>query len=212
MAAVIAPFSLPVMQLGFEGYLLLMHEDPARFERLMRVNEEFAVAWGNALLRAGADAISLADPVASPTIVPHERFLQSGFPVARHTIARFAGPCAYGLASGRALPIVDDIVRLGAIGVSASVHEDLAAFKEACRGRLVVMGNLNAIEMCRWTAADADRHVREAIAAAGAGGGFVLTDNHGEIPWQVPEDVLLAVHDAVERWGRYPLAGAHADA
>ncbi|MGR8935731.1 MAG: methylcobamide--CoM methyltransferase MtbA, partial [Gammaproteobacteria bacterium] len=43
------------------------------------------------------------------------------------------------------------------------------------------------------------------IAKAGRGGGFILADNHGEIPWQVPEAILLAIGDAVERWGRYPL-------
>jgi uroporphyrinogen decarboxylase len=47
--------------------------------------------------------------------------------------------------------------------------------------------------------------VKSAIAKAGRGGGFILSDNHSEIPWQVPDGVLLAIGDAVERWGRYPL-------
>jgi uroporphyrinogen decarboxylase len=83
--------------------------------------------------------------------------------------------------------------------------EDLAATKAVCRGRLAVMGNLNAIEMRRWTPAVAEVRVKEAIAKAGPGGGYVLTDNHGEIPWQVPNEILLAVSSAVHRWGRYPL-------
>jgi uroporphyrinogen decarboxylase len=33
----------------------------------------------------------------------------------------------------------------------------------------------------------------------------VLSDNHGEIPWQVPEEILLVIADAVHTWGRYPL-------
>jgi len=36
-------------------------------------------------------------------------------------------------------------------------------------------------------------------------GGFILSDNHGEIPWQVPEEALLAVSEAVHTWGNYPL-------
>ncbi|MEI8123147.1 MAG: uroporphyrinogen decarboxylase family protein, partial [bacterium] len=75
----------------------------------------------------------------------------------------------------------------------------------ACRGRLTVMGNLNAIAMRQWTAAEAETRVKDAIAKAGPGGGFVLTDNHGEIPLQVPDDVLLAIAEAVREWGRYPL-------
>ncbi|HSO82907.1 MAG TPA: methylcobamide--CoM methyltransferase MtbA, partial [Thiocapsa sp.] len=41
--------------------------------------------------------------------------------------------------------------------------------------------------------------------ASGHGGGFILSDNHGEIPYQVPEDTLLAISEAVHRWGTYPL-------
>ncbi|MCI5220587.1 MAG: methylcobamide--CoM methyltransferase MtbA, partial [Candidatus Electrothrix sp. LOE2] len=86
-----------------------------------------------------------------------------------------------------------------------SVMEDLAALKAACRGRLTVLGNLNGIEMRRWTPQQAEEKVREAIDQAGAGGGFILADNHGEIPWQVGEEVLLAIAEAVYRWGVYPL-------
>ncbi|MCI5160351.1 MAG: methylcobamide--CoM methyltransferase MtbA, partial [Candidatus Electrothrix sp. AUS1_2] len=82
---------------------------------------------------------------------------------------------------------------------------DLAELKRACRGRLTVLGNLNGIEMRRWTPQQAAEKVRKAIDQAGAGGGFILSDNHGEIPWQVGEEVLLAISDAVHTWGVYPL-------
>jgi len=59
--------------------------------------------------------------------------------------------------------------------------------------------------MRRWTAKQAETEVKRVIARAGQGGGLILSDNHGEIPWQVPDDVLLAIGDAVEHWGRYPL-------
>jgi uroporphyrinogen decarboxylase len=205
LGSVISPFSLPVMQMGFENYLVLLHEHPKRVEQLMRLNEEFCVAWANAQLDAGAGAIAYADPVSSPSIIPREMYLKTGFLVARRTIARIRGAVATSFASARCLPIINDVVLTGSIGVGVSAMEDLAEVKDACRGKLTVMGNLNAIEMRRWTAAEAQAKVREAIAKAGVGGGFVLTDNHGEIPWQVPDDVLFAIADAVREWGQYPL-------
>lgn len=205
IGVVMSPFSLPVMQMGFDRYLDLMANQPELFERLMQVNEEFCVAWANAQLRAGATAICYFDPVSSTTIVPPDLYRRTGFAVAKRTLARIQGPTATHMASGRSLPILGDIAQTGTAVVGVSGLEDLAQVKSACRGKLTVLGNLNGIEMRRWSPAEAETAVRKAIAQAGPGGGFILSDNHGEIPWQVPEEVLLTIAEATRRWGIYPL-------
>lgn len=206
IGVVMSPFSVPVMQMGFDKYLDLMYEEPALFERLMKLNEEFCVAWANAQLTAGAAAICYFDPVSSPTIIPRDLYLKTGFKVAKQTLSRINGPTATHLASGRTLPVLNDIAATGTAVIGVSAEEDLAEVKKVCRGKLSILGNLNGVEMRHWTPAQAEQTVKEAISKAGPGGGFILSDNHGEIPWQVPEDVLLAVSEAVHRWGNYPLA------
>lgn len=210
IGVVVSPFSLPVMQMGFGPYLDLMHEQPALFARLMAVNEEFCVAWANAQLEAGATFICYFDPVSSTTIVPREMYLKSGYLVAKRTIARIKGPTATHLASGRCLPIIGDIAETGTQAIGISVREELKDVKAECRGRLTVVGNLNGIEMRHWSDKEAEQAVKHAIASAGRGGGFVLADNHGEIPWQVPESVLTAIAVAVRTWGEYPLTWVEA--
>lgn len=205
IGGVISPFSLPVMQMGFAAYLDLIHEQPERFARLMAVNQAFCVEWANAQLAAGATAIGYADPLSSTTNIPRELYLRTGHAVAARTLAMIKGPVAIHLASGRGLAIVDELVASGAAAVGVSALEDLAEWKAAARGRIGLLGNLNGVEMRRWTPAQAEAEVKQAIAKAGRGGGFVLADNHGEIPWQVPDEVLLAIREATDRWGRYPL-------
>ena len=205
IGVVMSPFSLPVMQMGFDKYIELMYEHPVLFDQLTKVNEEFCVEWANAQLRAGATAICYFDPVSSANIVHRKLYLKTGFEIARRTIARIKGPTATHMASGRCLPIIDDLAKTGTTIIGVSVLEDLGALKEACRGRLTVMGNLNGIEMRRWTPEHAEVMVKRALAKAGTGGGFILSDNHGEIPWQVPEEVLMAISEAVHKWGKYPL-------
>jgi len=201
----ISPFSLPVMQMGFHSYIELMYEQPALFDRLMQLNEEFTVEWANAQLEAGATAICYFDPVSSTTSVPRELYRKTGQQVAKRTLARIKGATATHLASGRGLSIIPDIADTGTAVVGVSALEDLAELKKAAGGRVTLLGNLNGVEMRRWTPQQAELAVKRAIAKAGPGGGFVLADNHGEIPWQVPDAVLLAIRDAVERWGKYPL-------
>lgn len=205
IGVVMSPFSLPVMQLGFDRYIELIYERPELFERLMRVNEQFCADWANAQLQAGATAICYFDPVSSVTNVPRALYLRTGQQVAKRTLAAIQGATATHLASGRGLPIVDDIATTGTAVLGVSALEPLAELKAACRGKLTILGNLNGITMRHWTPEQAELEVKRAIAAAGPGGGFLLGDNHGEIPWQVPETVLEAIGAAARRWGCYPL-------
>lgn len=203
IGVVMSPFSIPVMQMGFDKYLELMHEQPDLMEHLMKLNEEFCVDWANAQLAAGATAICYFDPVSSTTIVPRATYLKTGYQVARRTLPRINGPIAIHLASGRSLPIINDLIELGIAVVGTSTSEYLTELKAACRGKITILGNLNGIEMRRWTATQAESIVKEAITKAAPGGGYILADNHGEIPYQVPDDILLAISEAVHKWGQY---------
>ena len=146
----VSPFSLPVMQMGFENYLSLIYEDGERFQHLMKVNEAFCVDWANAQLEAGATAITYFDPISSPTIIPRELYLKTGFEVAKRVIAQINGPTASHYASGAVLPIIDDIVATGTAAIGVSAMEDLAELKQKADHRVTLLGNLNAIEMRRW--------------------------------------------------------------
>lgn len=205
IAVVISPFSLPIMQMGFDKYIELIYEEPERFEQLMNVNIAFSVEWANAQLAAGATAICYFDPFSSTTNIPRELYLKTGQQVAKRTLSQIKGPTATHMASGRCLPILSDIADTGTAVVGVSTMEDMAELKALANKRVSLIGNLNGIEMRRWTPEAAELAVKCAIAKAGRGGGFILSDNHGEIPWQVSEEVLLAIRDAVERWGQYPL-------
>jgi uroporphyrinogen decarboxylase len=205
IGVVMSPFSLPVMQMGFAPYLDLLHERPVEFEQLLLLNEAFCAEWANAQLDAGATAICYFDPMSSPTMIPRAKYLETGFPCAKRMLAAIKGPVAIHFASGRCLPIADLVPQTGAAVVGVSDEEDLAATKAAFAGKASILGNLNGLAMRGWDPAEAGRNVRRAIAKAASGGGFLLAENHGEIPLQVPDDVLHAIGEATRKWGQYPI-------
>jgi len=205
IGTVMSPFSLPVMQLGFDKYFELMYFKKDLFEKLMRINEDFCVEWANAQLQAGATAICYYDPVSSGTIISKEKYLETGFKIATRTIARIKGPTGTHFASGKCLAISDLVARTGTAMIGISCTEDIAALKHACKNKLTLLGNLNGIEMRRWSPEQTKIIVRDIIRDAAPGGGFILSDNHGEIPFQVPDEVLLAISEAVLEYGRYPI-------
>lgn len=205
IGVVMSPFSLPVMQMGFEKYLELLYFREAEFEKLMQINEEFCVSWANAQLAAGATAICYFDPLASPNIIEREMYLKTGNKIAKRTIGRIKGATATHLASGIALPVLDDIVSTGTAVLGFSSNDDLTEIKKATQNKICLLGNLNAVEMVHWSSEKIQSEVKNIITKAGMGGGLILSDNHGEIPWQVPEDVLLEISEAVNTFGTYPI-------
>ena len=205
IGVVMSPFSLPVMQMGFEKYLDLLYFKKDDFDQLMQINEEFCVAWANAQLKAGATAICYFDPLASPNMIERELYLKTGYRIAKRTLSRIKGPTATHLASGIALPVIDDIISTGSAVLGFSANDNLEEIKKAARNKICLLGNFNAVEMVNWNPKKIEDEVKDIIAQAGSGGGLILSDNHGEIPFQVPEDVLLEISEAVLRFGSYPI-------
>lgn len=205
MGAVMAPFSLPIMQMGFEKYIELIYERPDLFWKLMEVNEAFAVDFANAQLEAGATAIGYGDPCGSNLIFPRAVYEKTGFIIAKRVLSQIKGPTGYALASAESLGHMDLIKETGVSLIAASSVEDIGTVKERAGDKKTVLGNLNGIAMCHWDAKTAEYEVKKAIAKAGRGGGFVLCDGAGELPLQVKDETLLAISEAVQKWGQYPL-------
>jgi len=205
IGVVMSPFSLPVMQMGFEAYLDLIYNEPKLFDQLMDVNMKFCIDFANAQLEAGATAITYFDPISSPTIIPKEIYLKTGFKIAQQSIAQIKGATATHFASGNVLPIMDILPQTGTAVVGVSTFEDLGELKKAAKQKLSLLGNLNAIEMRKWSVEETKAYVKEAIRKGGKGGGFILAENHGEVPYFVQEETLLAIKEAVEEYGNYPL-------
>jgi uroporphyrinogen decarboxylase len=168
----------------------------------MEVNTAYCLEWARAQVRAGATLLAYSDPIASTDVVPLETARQQALSVARRVLPGLGVACVFSLASGRSLPLVDDLVDLGATAVAVSAQENLGEAIARCWGRIAVVGNLNALAMCGWSTADAESAAINALWAAGTDGGWMLADNHGEIPFPVPDDVLSTIAETVKACGR----------
>ena len=205
IGVVMSPFSLPVMQMGFEKYLELIYFRKDEFNQLMKINEEFCVSWANAQLKAGATAICYFDPLASPAIIERPKYLETGHKIAKKTLSQIKGATATHLASGIAFPVVDDVAATGSAVLGFSGEDNIEAIKERAAEKICLLGNLNGIDMANWDKEKTRKEVKELIQKAARGGGFILSDNHGEIPWQVSEDILLEIAETVKKYGIYPI-------
>jgi uroporphyrinogen decarboxylase len=208
LGVVLSPFSVPVMQLGFSGYLDLLLEAEAEpggpahalLAHLLALNAEFAVQWGNAQLAAGATALAYFDPLSSSTMTSPSLGVDIGLTLAAAVLARLKGPSAVHFASGRISSRLEAAIATGASILGVSAEDDLGELKRRCAGKVALLGNLSGVKMANWSAAEAASQTRRSLDAAAPGGGFILADNHGEIPFQVKDEVLHAIVQTTAEW------------
>ncbi|MEJ2749557.1 MAG: uroporphyrinogen decarboxylase family protein [Anaerolineae bacterium] len=204
IGAAIAPFSLPSMLMGTERWMdLLLFEETAVRERVMKrmldVTLDFCVAWSNAQLAAGADVIVLADGMASAAVLTRQQFIDLALPLVKETVSRIKGNVVHE-GVGHLYPMLDLLVDTGIVGVILSHLDDLAVCRQIVGDKLALIGNLNNIEMLRWSPEEMTRKCGEAIQSNGSCTGFVLSAQGPEIPLGVSDEAIQAMVQAPRDW------------
>ncbi len=202
----IAPFSLPSMFIGTEKWLQLLFDEPDLREqyitRFLELSMDFCVNWMNLQIEAGADAVVIADGMASATILLREQFQAWAMPLIKITISRINGPVVYE-GVGSLGQFADLLPELGAVAVILDRHDDMAQCKRALQGKVTVVGNINNIALIDWTPERIEQEVKAVCDAAKHGGGFVLANQGPEIPYDVPDENIRAFVEAGKKWGRH---------
>ncbi|MCP3969553.1 MAG: hypothetical protein GY717_04405 [Rhodobacteraceae bacterium] len=107
-------------------------------------------------------------------------------------------------------PLIGDFIEIGVdilnpIQTSAGKMSDLAALKAKYGEQIVFCGAIDTHRVLPFgTPEDVRQEVRRVIAALGPGGGFMLGAVHTVMD-DVPPQNVLAMVDAVEEFGHYPM-------
>ena len=57
--------------------------------------------------------------------------------------------------------------------------------------------------MTHWSPEKAESEIIRCTREAASGGGFIITDHHGDLPLGVDSNILHAIMAARERWSKY---------
>ena len=203
IGGVLAPFSLPIVQMGFDKYIELIYNHPDEFKKLMKLNIAYSAKWANAQTKAGASFIVSFDPMASSDMVPHDIYLSKGFPVAERTFQKMDGLYLIHLASGRTTKTFHDLAKLNPICIGVSSSDNIKDLLLADPNGPTILGNLSGINMVNWSQEQVENAVRSLLSDVKSLGRFILADNHGEIPYFVSESTLLVISQTIDQYGRF---------
>ena len=166
---------------GIEEYMVRMVLDPDFVKKASEVYVNRSIAYINAFLEAGADAVMPTDDYADNRglMMGYERFAEFILPgIEKQVSATHAGG-GYFIkhTDGRTWDILPDLIAAGVDawhGIQPSIGMDFRILKEKFGKDLCFFGGVNVETLVQGTPADIEAEVRYAIEHAAPGGGLVL--------------------------------------
>ncbi len=197
---------------GMDKLFLAYLEDPELVDRLSEIIWSYKGKVLANAAEAGADALMTGDDVAyrSGSIMSPEHFrryvlpyLQKAVDVAHEHNVPFIKHT-----DGNLWPIMDDIVGTGLDGVDPLepiAHMDIGEVKAKYGDRITLVGNIDCGELLpRASEEEVAEAVKETIAKAAPGGGYILASSNSIHPAVKPEN-YRAMTQAARTFGHYPL-------
>lgn len=200
---------------GLEQFLTDMALKREYVGPLLDMVADYSIAVGLRLIQLGADAILTGDDLGMEVgpmmslamwrrwlkprlhrVLEAYRLANPGIVIAYHTC-------------GSVLPFIDELADMGVQvlnPIQVTAHGmDAAWLKRAYGDRLAFCGGVDQRQVLpHGSPGDVEREVQRRIAELGPGGGYLLAPTH-DIQADTPVDNVLAVFEAVKRWGCYPL-------
>jgi MtaA/CmuA family methyltransferase len=201
------PFRTACMIRGNTQLYLDIFDDPAFVKDLLEFTTENCTAYGKALIDAGADIMTISNPVANFECISLDAFKEFAHP---YSVRMFNAVKKHG---AKAIKFHtcgnwDDRYDFCVEGVDI-IHcdqVDLRNFHQTYADRIVTMGNIKSVDTMLQSTADVVREEALKCLKDGAPGGRYILSNDCAVPRDTPPENVSAVRDVLREWGNYPLA------
>jgi uroporphyrinogen decarboxylase len=196
---------------GIQEFLLRMITDPEFARRAIDVYVGRSIAYLEAMLEAGCDAVMTTDDYSGNhgPFMGAARFREFILPGIIRQVEAVHGRGGYFIkhTDGNVWSILDDLVEAGIDGwhgIQPNIGMDLRRLKERYGDRLCFFGGINCETLVAGAAETARAEVYYAIQHAAPGGGLVIATGNVLQPGTKLEN-YLAARQATRDYGRYPI-------
>jgi len=198
---------------GMTTLLMDYYRNPGLARRLARIVTDYKKTVIARAIDAGADVVLTGDDYCNRngplmSVAHFERFV---LPYLRETVgvARRRGVPYIKHTDGNIWPIFELMVDAGISAIDPlepAAGMDIGKVKQEYGDRICLVGNIDCGELLsRRAPKDVVASVKETIAKAGQGGGYILSSSNSIHPAVRPHNYQAMV-EAARHYGRYPLA------
>jgi uroporphyrinogen decarboxylase len=199
---------------------LLYHyiKNPDFVHGLARLATDFILEVVDMAVEQGVDIIGLDGDLAfsQTTLMSPDQYYEYILPYHKEITARVHGhgKLIFKHSDGNMWPIMDGIVEAGFDGFHPVQPQcmDIGEVKAKYGDRLAILGNIDCTYLLPFgSEEEVERSVKETIAAAAPGGGYIISSSNSVHPGVKPENYIAMVK-AARRYGSYPIAVNAVDA
>jgi uroporphyrinogen decarboxylase len=193
---------------------LLFHyiKNPDLVHGLARLATDFILEVVDMAVELGADIIGLDGDLAfsQTTLMSPDQYYEYILPYHKEITARVHenGKLIFKHSDGNMWPIMDGIVEAGFDGFHPVQPQcmDIGEVKAKYGDRLTILGNIDCTYLLPFgSEEEVEQSVKETIAAAAPGGGYIISSSNSVHPGVRPENYIAMVK-AARKYGSYPIA------
>lgn len=196
-----------VTGMGFETFALALYDDPGLVEDMFEYYSRWYARVAKHLCELDFDFLWCGDDIAFKTApyVSPQAFRQVFMPHYRRVADQITIPWIFH-SDGNLIPILDDLLSLG----MSALHPiepgamDIGQLKQRYGHNLCLVGNISLDTLSRGTPEEVEALVKDAIATAAPGGGYIAGSSNS-IAYYCRAENVRAMRRAVSKYGRYPL-------
>lgn len=198
----------PVLNsMGIEAFSYALYEDRQLITDLLERYANWTIDVVDWLQESGFSLFWAFDDVAFGTapFMRADDFHELFMPHLSRVAERIEIPWIFH-SDGNLLPLMDDLLTLGMSGLNPIEPGamDIEYVKEHYGDRICLVGNINIDTLSRGTPQEVDEEVRDRIFTLGHGGGYIASSSNS-IPDYVKPENLVAMVNAIQKYGRYPI-------
>lgn len=190
---------LPILILGFEGWMETLVSDRQVAAQIMRELEPWLRELAGLLLRAGASALAMTGAFASPSIVPTDIVLHLMRPALEQSLENLGGAVLFIHGGATQISRLSELASLPS--VEAFGLEETDSFVEARRAlgdSPVLSWGPNGSRLPSLNADAIRKHCLHKLESVKDDRRIMLSNSGVDIPWNTPPENIHALREAVE--------------
>jgi len=183
--------------------------NPGLARSLARISTDYFMELHDMAIDAGAEVIALEGDLAFNTnsLMSPAQYAEFIGPYHKEIVENVhkKGAKIFKHSDGNLWPILDMLLDCGFDGIHPIQPQcmDITEVKRYCSKRACILGNIDCMYLLPdGTPEEVEQSVKETIAAAAPGGGYIMSSSNSVHPGCKPENYIAMVH-AARKYGKY---------